>query len=71
MSSNEKISYWIERRDEIIDKVIETGKGRKRAYVLESEADFLCGAMAVMAHLGIEPPPAWVFGIMSGDSLLD
>jgi len=54
-----------------IELVEEHLKGRKKTGALESEADFLTGAMSMFVFLEQFPPAHWVFDIMSGKSVLD
>ena len=74
-------------RDKFRKKAIKQGmmvlKQRNRNRTLKSEADFLSGAMSMLALVNMEfygssyddsmglVPPAWVFTPMSGRSLLD
>ena len=48
-------------------------KERHKVGVLKNEADFISGASAVFAHLGMMGvmPPKWYIYPMSGRSLLD
>jgi len=74
-------------KDAFRNKAIENGmallKERHSSGALESEADFLAGAMLMLTLVNMEfygstydesmdiVPPMWVFGPMCGRSLLD
>tara|TARA_R100000306_G_scaffold29847_1_gene32659 strand:- start:284 stop:532 length:249 start_codon:yes stop_codon:yes gene_type:complete len=74
-------------KDKFREKAIEQGlrvlKQRNRNRTLKSEADFLSGAMCMLALVNMEfygssyddsmglVPPSWVFTPMSGRSLLE
>ena len=60
-----------EKRLEVLEKVEDCIKNRKDNGVLESETDFLAGAMCVLDALGETIPPHWVMYIMSGRSVMD
>lgn len=59
-----------QQADEIIEHVVEVGKKRTvRAHMSnEGAVDFVCGAMAVMDHLGLfgYAPSLWIFGPLMG-----
>ena len=63
---------------EIRDEIIKVLNGRHKVGTLQSEADFLTGAMQM--YLLLKPksekdgswcPPEWVIGIMHGKSFLE
>jgi|TARA_R110000765_G_scaffold62673_1_gene121618 hypothetical protein len=67
----------------VIPKALTLLEERKNSRALESEADFLAGAMFVLTIVNMEfyeathnesmniVPPMWIFGPMSGRSVLD
>ena len=71
-----------EFRSAAMDAVKKTLKGRKESGALVNEADYVMGALAIMqlidvTQFGADPdqlaimPPAWMFGIMRGESIVD
>lgn len=59
--------------DEIVQYVEQTLAGRKKTQALQSEIDFLAGAMSVMSFLEGSMktvPPRWVIDAMRGESIL-
>ena len=58
--------------DELVAAVEAALKDRYRNGVMDSEVDFLCGAMVAAQALGHwPPPPLWVFSPMRGESVLE
>lgn len=58
--------------DELVAGVEAGLKGRYDVGAVESEVDFLCGAMSAAESLGFwPPPPHWIFSPISGDSIIE
>ena len=45
--------------------------GKRKKATINDEINFLCGAMAVMMCFNIQPPGAWIFAPLRGDSILN
>ena len=65
-----KVNLNKEDYHKLIQSIQTIGRDRKKAQGDLDEADFFCGAMAVLDRLGIDPP-VWPILIMSGRSIVD
>ena len=67
----EKVTLTKEKYKELIQSIQDVGHERKKGQGGKlNEADFFCGAMAVMERLGIGCP-VWPVMIMAGRSIVD
>jgi len=58
--------------EELVAGVEAALKERYKNGVVESEIDFLCGAMSAAETLGHwPPPPLWIFSSVRGDSIIE